>query len=121
MQSFFERYGFLPERYAVLGALLGRPRDAVPSCRGVGDRAAAALVRAYSDVDAMLQAAGALPDTEARWWHALARCFADTWRRAADGKLRSFRPEVAAALLAPGMAEQARRCVLCCFACLAVV
>ena len=59
LQSFFERYGFLPERYAVLGALLGRPRDAVPSCRGVGDRAAAALVRAYGDVDAMLQAAGA--------------------------------------------------------------
>ena len=57
-QSFFERYGFLPERYAVLGALRGRPRDAIPACRGVGDRSAAALVRAYGDVDAMLQAAG---------------------------------------------------------------
>ena len=57
-QSFLERYGFVPERYAALGALRGRPRDAVPACRGVGDRAAAALVRAYGDVDAMLQAAG---------------------------------------------------------------
>ena len=66
-QSFFERYGFLPERYAALGALRGRPRDAVPACRGVGDRAAAALVRAYGDVDAMVQAAGTPPITpEAR-------------------------------------------------------
>jgi hypothetical protein len=59
-QSFFERYGFGPERYALLGALLGRPRDGVPRVVGVGDRAAAALVRAHGTADAILHAAGAL-------------------------------------------------------------
>jgi 5'-3' exonuclease len=58
-QSFFERYGFEPERYALLGALLGRPRDGVPRVVGVGDRAAAALVRAHGTADAILHAAGA--------------------------------------------------------------
>jgi 5'-3' exonuclease len=72
-QSFRAQYGFEPRTgWPVLGALRGRPRDGVPRCRGVGDRAAAGLVRAHGgDVEAILAAAGAalrlLPLVCSRW------------------------------------------------------
>ena len=83
----------------------------MPACRGVGDRPAAALVRAYGDGDAMLQAAGTPRVTPKMHAAAKAHHTSDAQRRAADGKLRGFRPEVAAALLTPGMAEQVRTAV----------
>ena len=55
-----ERYGVPPSRYADFAILRGDPSDGLPGVRGVGEKTAALLVRAYPDL-AALAAEAALP------------------------------------------------------------
>jgi DNA polymerase-1 len=48
-----QRTGVRPERYPMLAALRGDPSDNLPGVPGVGEKTAAKLVNAYSDLDAL--------------------------------------------------------------------
>jgi 5'-3' exonuclease len=50
------RYGIPGSRYAAFAALRGDPSDGLPGVPGVGEKTAAALVRSFGTVDAMLAA-----------------------------------------------------------------
>lgn len=52
-----ERFGVPPSLYADLAILRGDPSDGLAGARGIGDKTAAALVTAYGDVSAILEAA----------------------------------------------------------------
>ena len=51
-----ERYGVEPHQVVDFIALRGDPSDRIPGARGVGEKTAAALLREYPDLDAMLAA-----------------------------------------------------------------
>lgn len=51
-----ERYGVEPHQVIDFIALRGDPSDRIPGARGVGEKTAAALLREYPDLDAMLAA-----------------------------------------------------------------
>jgi 5'-3' exonuclease len=50
-----ERYGVPPSRYADLALLRGDPSDGLPGVRGVGEKTALAMARAYPSIEAMLE------------------------------------------------------------------
>jgi len=50
------RYGVEPEQVCDFIALRGDPSDRIPGARGVGEKTAAVLLRAYPDLEAMLAA-----------------------------------------------------------------
>jgi 5'-3' exonuclease len=50
------RYGIPGRAYAEFAALRGDPSDGLPGVRGVGDKTAAALVRRFGTIDAILDA-----------------------------------------------------------------
>lgn len=55
------KYGVPPQRYVDFAILRGDPSDALPGVRGVGEKTALALVLAYPDLEAMLDAAAGEP------------------------------------------------------------
>lgn len=48
---FFERYGFYPEDFVTYKALMGDSSDNIPGVKGVGEKTAAELVKAYHSLD----------------------------------------------------------------------
>jgi 5'-3' exonuclease len=64
-----ERYGVPPARYVDFAILRGDPSDGLPGVRGVGEKTARILVRAYPDLGALVE--DARPQ---RLTGALARC-----------------------------------------------
>lgn len=52
-----ERFGVPPGSYADLAILRGDPSDGLPGARGIGDKTAQALVAAFGNVQAILEAA----------------------------------------------------------------
>ena len=56
----FEKYGVPAERYAEFATLRGDPSDGLPGVRGVGEKTARELVRAYPSLEAMLAEAGSV-------------------------------------------------------------
>ncbi|MCJ7832517.1 MAG: flap endonuclease [Actinobacteria bacterium] len=55
------KYGVPPQRYIDFAILRGDPSDALPGVKGVGEKTALALVLAYPDLGAMLDAAATEP------------------------------------------------------------
>ena len=51
------KYGVLPEQYADFAAMRGDTSDGLPGVKGIGDKTAAALLRAYGDLDGIRAAA----------------------------------------------------------------
>lgn len=52
-----ERFGVPPALYADLAVLRGDPSDGLPGARGIGDKTAAALIRAFGGLPQILEAA----------------------------------------------------------------
>lgn len=86
--AFVAAHGFEPALQAAAAALAGRPGDWAPGLAGVGERAAASLVRAYAD-----------PAGDP------AATLAAILAAAAGGKLGRWRPEARAALVGAGAAD----------------
>lgn len=65
-----ERYGIPGRAYADFAVLRGDPSDGLPGVKGVGEKTAAALIRQYGDLDALVAALDAhdpaLPTAAAR-------------------------------------------------------
>jgi 5'-3' exonuclease len=55
-QSIELKYGVSPAKYLAMAALRGDPSDGLPGIAGIGDKTASALVNAYPDLDALVQA-----------------------------------------------------------------
>ena len=55
-QSIESKYGVSPAKYLAMAALRGDPSDGLPGIAGIGDKTASALVNAYPDLDALVQA-----------------------------------------------------------------
>ena len=55
-----EKYGVPPDRYAEFATLRGDPSDGLPGVRGVGEKTARELVRAYPSIETMLTEAGSV-------------------------------------------------------------
>ncbi len=55
-----ERYGVEPEQVTALIALRGDPSDNIPGARGIGQKTAAELLRAYGDLEGVIAHAGEL-------------------------------------------------------------
>ncbi|HWX87206.1 MAG TPA: 5'-3' exonuclease [Solirubrobacteraceae bacterium] len=72
-----ERYGILPEQVPDFIALRGDPSDGIPGAPGIGAKTAAALLRTYGTLEALLQRAE---------------------RQCAEANLGELRPRVASAL-----------------------
>lgn len=53
------RYGVAPCRYLAMAALRGDPSDGLPGIAGIGDKTACALVAAYGNLEALVQASNA--------------------------------------------------------------
>ena len=51
--AFYERYGFYPEDFVTYKALMGDSSDNIPGVKGVGEKTAAELVKAYHSLDAI--------------------------------------------------------------------
>ncbi len=52
------KYGVPPHRYADFATLRGDPSDGLPGVKGVGEKTAAALVKAYGSLDELVARAG---------------------------------------------------------------
>lgn len=52
-----DRFGVTPDRYADLAVLRGDPSDGLPGAKGIGDKTASALVRAFGGLADILAAA----------------------------------------------------------------
>ncbi len=61
-----ERFGVPPEKVIEVQALMGDPTDNVPGVPGIGPKTASELVRAYGDVEGVLEAAPAMPPSKRR-------------------------------------------------------
>lgn len=53
----YERYGVHAREYAEFALLRGDPSDGLPGVRGIGEKTAAALIREYGTIDALVAAA----------------------------------------------------------------
>jgi 5'-3' exonuclease len=54
------KYGVSPTSYLAMAALRGDPSDGLPGIAGIGDKTASALINAYTDLDALIEASGSL-------------------------------------------------------------
>jgi DNA polymerase-1 len=61
-----ERFGVPPEKVIEVQALMGDPTDNVPGVPGIGPKTASELVRAYGDLEGVLEAAPAMPPSKRR-------------------------------------------------------
>jgi DNA polymerase-1 len=61
-----ERFGVPPEKVIEVQALMGDPTDNVPGVPGIGPKTAAELVRAFGDLEGVLQAAQTMPPSKRR-------------------------------------------------------
>ncbi len=55
-QSIKSKYGVSPAKYLAMAALRGDPSDGLPGIAGIGDKTASALINAYNDLEALVQA-----------------------------------------------------------------
>ena len=60
-ESFFEEYGFTPEKIVDLKALMGDASDNIPGVPGVGEKTAMSLVQDYGTVKALYEKLDELP------------------------------------------------------------
>ncbi len=69
-QAIESKYGVSPAKYLAMAALRGDPSDGLPGITGIGDKTASALVNAYPDLEALVQAS-----------------FASTWEKPLTARL----------------------------------
>jgi len=61
-----ERFGVPPEKVIEVQALMGDPTDNVPGVPGIGPKTAAELVRAFGDLEGVLEATPSMPPSKRR-------------------------------------------------------